>query len=44
LHKVKPESGDPVHQPEERWLVWQFGAQGGRARADADLAVVEFGA
>jgi len=38
----EPESGDPLHQPGQGSLIWQFRAQGCRVRPDADLAVVEF--
>jgi hypothetical protein len=40
----QPQAGDPVDQPGQGPLIWQFGAEGGRARADADFAVIEFGA
>jgi hypothetical protein len=38
----KPEAIDPLHEPGEGRLVWQFGAKGCRARTYSDLAVVEF--
>ena len=36
------EAGDPLHKPGQGCLIWQLGAKGCRARADGDLAVVEF--
>jgi hypothetical protein len=38
----KVEAGDPLYEPGEGCLIWQFGAKGCRAWADGDLAVVEF--
>jgi hypothetical protein len=37
----KPEAGDPRYKFGQGRLIWQFGPEGGRARADADLAVSE---
>ena len=46
-HKVhvdnfEPQAGDPLHQPDEGRRIREFGAEGGRALANGDLAVVEF--
>jgi hypothetical protein len=38
----KPEADDPLHEPGKGCLIWQLGAKGCGARADGDLAVVEF--
>jgi hypothetical protein len=42
LDDFEPEAGDPLHKPGEGCRVWQLRAKGGGARADGDLAVVEF--
>jgi len=39
---LEPEAGDPQDQSGQGCLVRQLGAEGGRARTDGDLAVVEF--
>jgi hypothetical protein len=38
----KPEADDALHDSPKGSLIWQFGAEGRRARAYDDLAVVEF--
>jgi len=42
VYQFKPEAGDPLQEPGKGCLIGQLGAKGGRARADGDLAVVEF--
>jgi len=42
VDQFKPEAGDPQQEPGEGCLIWQLGAKGRRARANGDLAVVEF--
>ena len=37
----QPEAGDPLYQPGQGSLIGQLGAEGCRAWAGADLAVVE---
>ena len=39
---LKPEAGDPLHQPGEGSLIWEIGAKGGCAWTYRDLAVVKF--
>jgi hypothetical protein len=40
IHDVEPETGDPLHETAQGDLIGQIGAQGRRARAYVDLAVV----
>jgi hypothetical protein len=42
IDDLKPEAGDPRYKSGQGSLIWQFGAEGCRTRADADLAVIEF--
>jgi hypothetical protein len=42
VDQFKPEAGDPLQEPGEGCLIGQLSAKGRRARADGDLAVVEF--
>ena len=42
VHHFKSEAGDSLHQPHEGTLIWQLGAEGRRARAYGDRAVVKF--
>jgi hypothetical protein len=41
IDDFKTEADDPLYKPGEGSLVGQLGAEGGRIRACADLAVVE---
>ena len=42
IDNLKPEAADPLHEPRQGPLIWQLGMKGCRARADGDLAVIEF--
>src|SRR4029077_5024983 len=44
VYDVKPQTGNPEHEPGQGGLIGQLSAKGGRARAHVDLAVVEFSA
>src|SRR5690242_5429758 len=44
VYDVKPQAGNPEHEPGQGGLIGQLSAKGGRARAHVDLAVVEFSA
>jgi hypothetical protein len=42
MDKFEPLGRDPEHESDEGCLIWQLGAEGCRARAYRELAVVEF--
>jgi hypothetical protein len=42
VDQFESKAGDPLQKSLEGALIWQVGSQGCRARAHADLAVVEF--
>ena len=42
MDDLEPQARDPLHLSDEGCRIREFGAEGGRALADDDLAVVEF--
>jgi hypothetical protein len=38
----EPQGGDPLHEPGKGGGIREFGTESCRARADADVAVIEF--
>jgi hypothetical protein len=42
VNHLKPEAGDPLHEPGKGSLIRQLGTKGGRARAHGELAVLEY--
>jgi hypothetical protein len=42
VDELEFEAGDPLQESLQGALVWQLGSKGGRAWAQADVAVVEF--